>query len=253
MSVPVLPSVVRPPLPGMIDLKQLSYGGTSSIMVYGPTGIGKTTLVMNFKPKGRRFVFDIEAGLKSVGHFPDTDIYPVTSYQQLFQGIGWIEQDTEHDVVIVDNLTEMARLVMQGALSAPPIGGSRPFAEIPILSDWSLTIERMRTLVRRIRLLIRRGKWVFFTCASSMEKDQITGRIVGRPELPGKQLPEEVPYLMDEVYRMDAEQTAQGPQRVIYTQPDTIWTAKSRVQNAPAKVVVARDDVNALNFLRPKE
>jgi len=235
----------QPPLVGLTEMSSISYSNVSSVLVYGPAGVGKTSLVFSF-PAQKRFVFDFEAGLKVVKHVP-ASVFRVTNYTDLFRGIQWIEQDTEHDVVIVDSLTELGRVMMLGAMQLP---GNRTLPELPALQDWTLTIERLRNTVRRIRLLIQKGKWVFFTAASSYEKDSTSGRIVGRPEVPGKQLPDEIPYLMDEVYRMDAESTPQGPARVLWTQPDSIWTAKTRVRNAPAKIVVQKEDPKTLAFLK---
>ena len=229
-------------------MEDLSYSDVSSILVYGPGGIGKTTLCFNFPVGKRRFVFDFEAGLKVVSHH-QASVYRVLTYNEIFAALSYLERDTEHDVVIVDSLTEMARVIMLGALALPAAGGGRPMPEIPILQDWSLTIERVRSTVRRIRLLIQKGKWVFFTAASSMDKDQNSGRIIGGPELPGKQLPTEICYLMDEVYYMDSKQTPQGTVRVLKTQPDTIWMAKTRVPGTPPEIVVKKDDPTTLNFL----
>ena len=235
-------------LDGLVQMKDISYATASSILVYGPPGIGKTTLCFSF-PARKRFIFDFEAGLKVVQD-KQASVYRVTTYDKLFAAMLFLERDVEHDVVIVDSMTELARIIMLGALAMPASGSGRPMAEIPILQDWSLTIERMRSIVRRIRGLIHKGKWVFFTAASGMEKDQLTGRVLGGPELPGKQLPPEVCYLMDEVYRMDAVQSTSGSQRVLFTQPDSMWMAKTRVPNAPAKVVVEKDSPKTLEFLR---
>jgi hypothetical protein len=234
-------------------MSSLSYSETSSLLVYGSPGIGKTSLVFSFTPAKKRFVFDLEAGLKVVAHMP-ASVFRVTTYTDLTRAINYLEQDTEHDVVIVDSLTELARVVMVGALGLPAAGAGRPFPEVPVLQDWSLTIERLRNSVRRIRLLIYKGKWVFFTAAAGINKDQNTGRLIGGPELPGKDLPNEVCYLMDEVYRMDVQQTTSGPQRVFWTQPDSIWLAKTRVRGAPPMQGVTKKGVDVdpttLNFLR---
>lgn len=229
-------------------MKDISYANASSVLVYGKGGIGKTTLIFNY-PAIKRFVFDFEAGLKVVQN-KEASVFRVTDYQSLLQGISYLEQAPQYDVVIVDSLTEMGRISMAAAMIMPVSGGGRPMPELPVLQDWGLAIERMRNLIRRIRLLIQRGKTVFFTAAESVDKDANSGRILGQPELLGKQLPSEVVYLMDEVYHMDSEQTPQGVKRVLYTQPDSIWTAKTRVPGAPAKVVVERDSAKTLDFLK---
>lgn len=236
-------------LPGLVEMHDLSYSETSSILIYGPPGIGKTTLAFSFEPVKKRFVIDIEAGLKVVSHVP-ASVFKVVLYTDLINAINYLDKDTEHDVVIIDTMTELGRVLMLGSLSLPAAGAGRPFPEVPVLQDWSLTIERMRNVIRRLRLLIYRKKWVFFTAAGSVDKDQLTGRIFGGPELPGKQLPTEVCYLMDEVYRMDAYNTKEVSGRAIWTQPDSIWIAKSRLPNAPGVKVVQKNDVKALDFLR---
>jgi hypothetical protein len=239
------------PLAGAVEMKDLSYASQASVLVYGPSGIGKTELVFNFPTTKKRFVADCEAGLRVVAHKPAT-VKPILTYQDIQATLQYLEADEEHDVVIIDSLTEMARVVMLGAMALPAAGGGRPMAEIPVLQDWSLTIERMRTTIRRFRLLIKKGKWVFFTAAEGIEKDQVTGRVMGGPELPGKQLPPEVCYLMDEVYRMTAVSSPAGLKRVISTAPDGIWIAKTRVPKLPSLVEVVKDSSTTLDFLRRK-
>jgi hypothetical protein len=162
----------------------------------------------------------------------------------------WLQEDLDHDIIIVDSLTEMARVIMQGALSQPALGQGRPYAEIPILQDWSLTIERVRNIVRKIRELVYKDKWVIFTAASSTDRDQNTGKIMGGPELPGKQLSPEICYLMDEVYHMVAVNTAAGPKRGLQTTPDSIYMAKTRIPGLQSLIEMKPGDKEALNFLR---
>jgi hypothetical protein len=162
----------------------------------------------------------------------------------------WLQKDEDHDIVITDTLTEMARVIMLGALQMP--SNSRPIAELPVLQDWTLTIERVRTVVRKLRELIYKGKYVIFTAAASTDRDQNTSKIIGGPELPGKQLSPEICYLMDEVYRMDAQGTQQGTKRMLYTSPDSIWVSKSRIPGLPA-VIEAKLNDPTLNFLRKEQ
>ena len=246
------PASPLPRLAGLVEMKDITYADVSSLLIYGPPGIGKTELAGNFEPPGftKRFIIDFEAGLKVIQHKP-ASVYRVATYDKLYAGITYLEQETEHNVVIVDSMTEMARVIMMGALAMPAAGSGRPMMEIPVLQDWSLTIERMRTMVRRVRLLIQKGKWVIFIASSGINKDALSGRILGGPEVPGKDLPSEVCYLMDEVYRMDAVMLpgTTVSKRQLWTQPDSIWMAKSRVQGAPAVIEVKQGDPNTLSFL----
>lgn len=230
----------------MTQMSELQYSLCSSVLIYGPAGIGKTTAAFSLEPKKKRFVLDFEAGLKVVKHM-EASVFRVSNYQDLWRVIMWLQKDEEHDIVICDSLTEMGRVIMLGALSMP--SNSRPMPELPVLQDWTLTIERCRTVIRKLRELTYKGKWVIFTAASSVDKDQNTGKIIGGPELPGKQLPPEVCYLMDEVYRMDASGSPSGMKRMLYTAPDSIWVSKSRIPGLPA-VIEAKLNEPTLNFLR---
>ena len=232
-------------LPGLVQMQELQYSTCSSVLIYGPAGIGKTTAAFSLEPRKGRFVLDFEAGLKVVRD-KKASVFRVSNYQQLWQAIMWLQKDEDHDIVIADTLTEMARVIMLGALQMPT---NRPVAELPVLQDWTLTIERVRTVVRKLRELIYKGKYVIFTAAASVDKDQNTGKVIGGPELPGKQLSPEVCYLMDEVYRMDAQGTPTGIKRALYTAPDSIWVSKSRIPGLPA-VIEAKLNDPTLNFLR---
>ena len=228
-------------LPGLVSIEELSYAQAVSIAIYGPAGVGKTTLAFSFPTKSRRFAFDFEAGLRVVKNVRDTDVYRAVTYQQLNAGIDFLEKDIEHDTVIVDSATELGRVVQLNSVASNP--SARPHPELTTMQDFYLTVERMRNITRRIRLLIQKGKTVIFTLAETVEKDANTGRLIGVPELPGKQLGAELCYLMDEVYRMTPG-SAQGEagQRFIVTQPDSIFTSKTRVPNAPARILVPKDN-----------
>jgi hypothetical protein len=214
--------------------------------------MGKTTETAKFAPNGkdtRRLFVDMEAGLKVVQKMGiDSDVAQIHSYTDLIRLVQMLQEDKTYDVVIMDTLNEMARIIIQGALALP---ANRVFREVPILQDYSLTVERARTTIRDLRKLIHKGKWIFFTCSEGIDKDENSGKLVGGPALVGKQLAPEICYLMDEVYRMTAANTQSGPHRILVTQPDSIWFAKTR-ESAPAQIVCQKDNPATLEFLYKK-
>lgn len=220
-------------------MKDISYANGRSIVIYGPPGIGKTSLAFAY-PAKKRFAFDFEAGLSVVKNVP-ASVFRVVSYPDMVRGIDWLWNDDEHDVVICDTLTECGRVVqVQSQVPNAP----RVHPELSAQLDFYLTLERLRNLFRRMRLLIQKGKTVIFTAAESIDKDQ-SGMMKGGPELPGKQMSPEVCYLADEVYRMFARSVQGGTERLLTTQPDSIYYAKSRVPSAPAQVTVQKANIAA--------
>ena len=55
------------------------------------------------------------------------------------------------------------------------------------------------------------------------------GRATYGPMMPGQKLPQQIPYLFDEVFAMRVEKDAEGhPSRWLQTGPDIKYTAKDR-------------------------
>ena len=223
-------------LPGLKEMSEVIDNDGTSIAIYGPAGIGKTLLSLSF-PAKKRFIMSFEpGGLKVAKHLPGT-VYIPSQYVEVQRAVEWLEKDTEHDTVVVDSLTELGRLVQTQSITT----GARSHPELTNQQDFYLTVERMRNLIRRIRLLIQKGKTVIFTCAETVDKDAVTGRMIGGPDLPGNKLGAELCYLVDELYRMVAGSGTELGQRFIVTQPDTMYVAKSRVPSAPIKIHVPKD------------
>jgi hypothetical protein len=238
---------------GIIPMSEVKHAEVSSILIYGASGMGKTTEAAKFASKvaelqGKRALFlEAEGGVKVIKHIPLLDNGPIDDYAKIIRYIQFLQQDQDYAAVVIDTLNEVCKVLMAGVLAIP---GSRKFAELPVLQDWGLMIERTRNLVRDLRKLTYKGKWVIFTCSEGVDKDENTGRIVGGPGLSGKQLGPEICYLMDEVYHMMAVSTPQGPKRALITQPDPMWFAKSRVPGAPSQIICERDAYDTLAFLR---
>src|SRR5262245_2711981 len=217
-------------------MKDMPETNASSIAIYGPAGIGKTRLAFSFPCKKKRFALNFEAGLKTSKHVP-ASVYSPKVYVEIARGLDWLEQDDEHDVVITDTLTECGRLVQTSSNA----GGTKPHPELTNQQDFYLTVERMRNIIRRIRLLIQKGKTVIFTCAETIDKDAMTGRMIGGPDLPGNKLGVELCYLVDEVYRMVAGSGGEAGKRFIITEPDMMYSAKTRVPGTPSRILVPFD------------
>lgn len=210
------------------------------VLLYGQSGSGKTFLASQFpKPAilacdpgelgGSRSVFTaIEKGL-----IKEPPLWlKVDSYQTLLQAIQELPkliQAGEVKTIVVDSVSYMQRLVMDDILA-------RIMREIPRFEEWNLCVERMRHLIRKITEL---GADVVFTATDNMQRDELTGKIVGGPNLPGK-LAQELPQACGIVLRLfvTSGYNAQGKKEVVYkfqSAPDEMWYAKDTTGTLPAE------------------
>lgn len=231
-----------------VNLDQVLVSVGKAIMIYGASGIGKTTLSFTLPPRegGIRWVIDTEGGLSVVKNAINTKVFAIQNYAQIIQLRAEMKNIFKlGDVVIADSITEWLRINTIAALEFP---AKRNYNEVPVLQDWGLIIERMRDTLRDLRNLRRLGVDVIFVCGERYDKDENLGQFVGGPSLAG-QLASESTYLVDEVYHMVSVASPQGERRMFHTVPHQFWNAKTR-NGLPPTVDCVKGDLTLAKYFR---
>ena len=198
-------------------------------LVYGPSGIGKTPFASCF-PKP--WWWDCEGGTSSVlfPNVPITQVHDwgdVSALSQLLQNakedrvIKFSDGTTvQSDTIVVDTLGEMARIV---------VGSIKGVKESATLPDWSLMVERIRKTTRILRDARDKGWNIVFICHEQyLKAGDVEILAGGYPDLPGKELPIDLPKLCDVVGHMKARPSASGNERILVFEHDGVFVARDR-------------------------
>ncbi len=213
----------------MVTYQQLSANNAKtcrSFLLYGASGTGKTRLACQFP---RPLVLACDPGsyggmLSGAKYGPKYVL--IQTYQQYLAILPQLKQDAgkEFDTLVVDSLTYFQRITMYDILS-------RSGKELPRFEDWGLCQERLRNLLMVLSALPCN---FVVTAVENIDKDELTGRIMGTPSVPGK-LARELPQAVDACLHLfvSSGYDTQGKRKVAYkmsSAPDDIWQAKDRTE-----------------------
>jgi phage nucleotide-binding protein len=211
--------------------EQSSENSGIKVLVYGPSGIGKTVLAATLPSP---VLLSAESGSLSlkaknlermygVGNPNVTYNMPmilIRNVQDLTEAYKWASESHEakgFQSIGLDSLSEIAETVLNNAKRQVK-DPRQAYGEL---------IEKMESVIRLFRDLP--NKHVYMSAKMEPNKDELTGITKYVPSMPGKQLSVKLPYFFDEVFRLGVNKDAQGvPFRFLQTQPDLQYEAKDR-------------------------
>lgn len=205
----------------VLNLAEVKKSGNTTInlLVYGDSGVGKTTLAATAAELGKVLYVDAESGSKFINekYAKNIDILKIDDISILDEVLK-PDNIKEYKVVVLDSITEIMKKLVDKAK------GNK---EKPSLSDWGNVINEMETYFRRFRDL---DKHIILVALSQEKGDE--DLVLRRPSLSGKSLPADLVGIVDICLYL--ENTQNG--RVAYSQPSPKFYAKDRTNTLPEKI-----------------
>lgn len=199
----------------IITTDQANFHGVK-VLVYGPAGVGKTTLCATAPSP---LILSAEAGLLSLRRvsLPVIEIKGVDDLTNVYSWLRSSSEAAQYHTICIDSISEIAEVIL--AHMKPQVKDPR--------QAYGEMLDRMLVTVKALRDLP--GKHVYMSAKMEPYKDEISGAVMYGPSFPGQRLGPQLPYLFDEVFRMGVGKTQQGEEfRFLQTQPDLRYTAKDR-------------------------
>lgn len=186
-----------------------------TILVYGPSGAGKTTLI---KTLPSPIILSAEGGLLSISD-ADLPFIEISKMEDLVDVYQWLTESKEAEEfksVALDSISEIAEVVL---------GHAKEKSKDP-RQAYGFMADEMTKIIRAFRDID--GRHVYMSAKVEKTQDE-TGRLLYGPSMPGQKMGQSLPYFFDEVLALRVEKDDEGnSQRAIQTQPDGIWSAKDR-------------------------
>ena len=196
--------------------KELVSNQYVNAVIYGPSGIGKSFCIPT-APKP--LILSSEEGLLSIQD-ADIDVIEIKSIHDIDEVLKWLHQKCkegkcEYETIVLDSISELA----QQMLHEYKKDERDPRRAYMTLAE---------TLLEKVRFLKAMPAHIVFIAKQSIIVDEYTGKTFYGPLLPGRVLPIELPYQVDEVLAMRFVKHNGKDYRVFQTQPDIQYSAKDR-------------------------
>lgn len=197
---------------------QASEDHGKKMIVYGESGSGKTTLLGTLDP-ATTVILSAENGLLALRSKKIAAI-KIESVEDLTEAFRWL-QTPEASVIKnvgLDSISEIGEVVLANA---------KKLVKDPRQAYGEL-IEKMTILIKGFRDLP--GKNVIFLAKLERFKDDVTGIVTCGPFMPGTKLGPQIPYLFDEVFKLDVatDPATKASYRFLQTAKDSQNVCKDR-------------------------
>jgi energy-coupling factor transporter ATP-binding protein EcfA2 len=182
-----------------------------NILVYGESGVGKTTLCATAP---NPVIISAEQGLLSLAGL-DIPVYEVGGMSDVREAYAAVK-DSDFQTVCIDSLSELGETL----LSEFKREEKDPRKAYGRMGD------EMALIVRKFRDLP--NKHTLFIAKQQKTVDEITSKVSYSPSMPGKAFTCNMPYFFDIVTCMRIGKKEKAEYRYLQTQPSIQYEAKDR-------------------------
>ena len=187
-------------------------------LLYGPTGVGKTSTAKSLKPEST-LIISAESGLLPLAGMKFTT-WVMESWgdvEEAYKRLASGDYKDKFKVIFVDSLTEINEISKEQIVRVdrPGLGkdAGKVYADLLTQGDYQLLLTRMTRMVRAFRNL---PFHVIFTCLEGQSKDERTGEIFITPSVNGR-LALNIGGYFDEVFYMGTKQNGDKVDRYFLT------------------------------------
>ena len=186
------------------------------LVLYGASGSGKTVMAA---AAPNPIIISAEKGLLSLADqdIPYMEVKTIKSLDEAYKYC----KDCDHDTIVIDSLSEVTQACLDEFTKTMLRESST--GKIDKRQAYGKIAEKIGNMIRNFRDLD--GKNVIFIAKERKVEDDDTGTITYEAYLPGKVLPFDLPYLVDEVFCL---QITRKGERYIQTQGDFKRICKDR-------------------------
>lgn len=190
------------------------------VVVYGDSGVGKTVLCATAP---NPLIISAEKGLLSLAGYdiPYIEIRSINDVGEAYNFITKSADAKKYQTICVDSISELTETclvdIKKQLISESDSG------KIDARQAYGKVAESVGAMIRRFRDLTDHD--VIFTSKMKRVEDSEGNPVRYEPYLPGRVLPFNLPYLVDEVFCMKINR---GGDRVLQTAADRKFIAKDR-------------------------
>lgn len=188
------------------------------VLCYAPAGYGKTVLGATAP---RPIILSSEFGNLSIRKH-NIPVLEIRNGLDMRDAYDWIMKSNEFkqhfDTLVWDGASESAETFLRVAKASGGDGRAHYGTVADMIADY---FTKFRALPE---------KHVYITAKMGFVQDSVTGAVKYGPDFPGKQLGQQSPYWLDEVFtlRIGTLPDGTGTYRYLQTQPDPQYDAKDR-------------------------
>lgn len=200
--------------------KDVAVNGVKAV-IFGGAGAGKTKLAQTAPSP---LILSAEQGLLSLQNYdlPYIETNTLKDIDEVYKFIKSSKEAEQYETIFLDSISEIAESVLKVHKDDPEIKDGR--------QAYMKLSESVGTMIKHFRDL--KGKNVVMISKMKRVEDESTGIITFTPWMPGKVLPEGLPYLVDEVFCMQIDRKGE---RFLQTNADRKFPCKDRSGRLEAK------------------